>query len=200
MLWLLSVNVAETVFFVFLQWIMSLLYLVCEHVYSEEKWVPSLLLIPNNYSKSLLCGSAHSKYYHLHCIYSRTLFKWATAAGHHQKVTRWPSSWRAKSEGQQLKQHLGEQLCNAATWFERTAFVRRWVCEANMFLWLFLTFENAGCPFAFQIKCGHFVLSVLFARNAALLLSANASVCLVLLFPFPLPFQFGLCRPAGFPL
>lgn len=178
-------------------------------VKSGEKQDPSLLVIPIRYSKTSIWSQhlarQHSRHLaHSPCCVAQVIQSVANTTifttvfyltGQLQQATtrrsaRWPSSCRAKSEGQQLKRpsfcSSQVQMTGGASLslpLQHVHFIG--LCEANIFfisLFLFFFFGNAGCPFTFRIKCGPFFpvhMVCAFAWNAALLLSANATVSLV---------------------
>lgn len=186
---------------------------LCVNMYtvkSEEKQDPSLLVIPIRYSKTSIWSQhlarQHSRHLaHRPCCVAQVIQSVANSTifttgfyltSQLQQATtrrsaRWPSSCRAKSEGQQLKRPFcspqvqmtgGASLPTASLSLQHVHFIG--VCEANICFYfiILLFFGNAGCPFTFRIKCGNFFpvhMVCAFAWNAALLLSANATVSLV---------------------
>lgn len=151
-------------------------------VKSGEKQDPSLLVIPIRYSKTSIWSQHLARQHSRHLVHSpccvaqviqsvanSTIFTTVFyLTGQLQQATtrrsaRWPSSCRAKSEGQQLKRpsfcSSQVQMTGGASLslpLQHVHFIG--VCEANIsFYFIIYHFSaNAGCPFTFRIKCGHF--------------------------------------------
>lgn len=177
-------------------------------VESEEKQDPSLLVIPIRYSKTSIWSQhlarQHSRHLaHSPCCVAQVIQSVANTTifttvfyltGQLQQATtrrsaRWPSSCRAKSEGQQLKRPSScssqVQMTGGASLslpLQHVHFIG--LCEANIFFYFIISFFFGKCrlSFYFSNKVWSFFpvhMVCAFARNAALLLSANATVSLV---------------------
>lgn len=170
--------------------------LVCEHVCSEEKWVPSLFGYSNQFSQVPVAWLSSFKNL-LRCIFNRIPFEWPTAAGHQQKV----STVTVKLEGK-IRRAAAKTASSRAPLQRSHCTLAHGICLTNASLLSFLIFESAGCPFAFQIKRGHCVLSIWLV-----LFLGWQLYCWVQMPPsaslecasFSFPFHFGRCRPGGFP-
>lgn len=157
-----------------------IIYLVCEHVYSEEKWVSSLLLVPIHPIIPSPCRVAQL----IHSVYYRILFKRPTAAGHQQKV----STVTVKLEGK-IRRAAARTASSRAP-RQRSHFILVDV-RRTCFFYYFLFFKMQAVLLLFQRKCAHFVLSIWFVLLLGTQLYFRVQMPQVCIF-FLLPFHFGL--------